>query len=83
MKPALMEVRDARLYLAEHATFEEYCLRRWAMKRRHAYRLLDAAAVVENVSNWTHDTTPSSEAVTRPLTRLEPEQQREAWRKAA
>ncbi|NJL33924.1 MAG: hypothetical protein HC893_08765 [Chloroflexaceae bacterium] len=43
---------------------------------------MDATEVVENVSNWTQ-TLPTNEAQARPLTRLkEPEQQREAWRRA-
>ena len=49
---ALMEIRDGRLYRAEFGTFEEYCNQRWGWERAHAYRLIDAAQVVENVSNW-------------------------------
>lgn len=48
------------------------------MERRQAYRLMDAAKVLENVSNWTQ-TLPQSESQARPLTSLEPEVQREAW----
>lgn len=75
---ALAEIRDRRLYREEHGTFEVYCEARWKMSRRQAYRLIDAADVVENVSNWSHPT-PASEAVARPLTGLPPAQQREAW----
>lgn len=76
---ALMEIRDGRLYRAEFGTFEEYCQERWGWERRHAYRLIDAAAAVENVSNWTQNQAPANEAQARPLTSLPPAQQREAW----
>lgn len=76
---ALMEIRDGRLYRAEYGTFEEYCQERWGWERRHAYRLIDAAAAVENVSNWTQNQVPANEAQARPLTSLPPAQQREAW----
>ena len=78
---ALMEIRDGRLYRAEFGTFEEYCQERWGWERRHAYRLIDAAAAVENVSNWTQNQAPANEAQARPLTSLPPAQQREAWQR--
>lgn len=40
--------------------------------------MIDAAGVVSNVSNWTQ-TVPKTESQARPLTKLEPEVQREAW----
>lgn len=68
---ALMTIRDQRLYRLAHSTFEEYCQQRWGMERRHAYRLMDAAAAVENVSHGTQ-IAPQSERQARPLTKLEP-----------
>lgn len=79
---ALARVRDLRLYRANHPTFEAYCQQRWGMERRHAYRLVDAAAVFENVSHGTHTHVPTNERQARPLTRLQPDQQREAWEQA-
>jgi len=75
---ALLEIRDSRLYKASYSTFEDYCKERWGWERRHAYRLIDAAQVVSNVSNWTQ-ILPTTESQARPLTQLEPEQQREVW----
>ncbi|MDP2676060.1 MAG: DNA N-6-adenine-methyltransferase [bacterium] len=75
---ALSEIRESRLYRAEYDTFEAYCHNKWNIERRQAYRLITAAAVVENVSNWTQ-TPPTNESQARPLTSLPPEQQREAW----
>ena len=54
----------------------------WPPMRRHrAYQLIEAVGAVSNVST-TVDIAPANEAQARPLTRLEPEQQREAWGRA-
>ncbi len=79
MANALLEIRDSRLYRQQFPTFEAYCRERWGFERRQAYRLIDAAAAVNNVSNWTQ-TVPQTESQARPLTRLEPEVQREVWK---
>jgi hypothetical protein len=48
---ALMAIRDDRLYRSTHATFDLYLNERWpSLGRSHAYRLIDAARVVEAVS---------------------------------
>lgn len=44
---ALLQIRDERLYRQEYRDFETYCQHRWAMTRRHANRLIDAAGVAE------------------------------------
>lgn len=77
---ALMEIRDKRLYRAEFGTFEEYCQERWGMKRAHAYRLIESAGVIANLSPI--GDIPKTESQARPLTRLEPQQQRDAWQQA-
>ena len=75
---AMAIIRDKRLYRADYKTFEEYCSTRWSLERRHAYRLMDASKVIENVSNWTQ-ILPATESQARPLTSLEPDQQRVVW----
>ncbi len=47
------------------------------MKERRAYQLLDAAEVVKNLGCTIVQ--PATESQARPLTRLEPEVQREVW----
>lgn len=107
---ALKELRDRRLYRSTHKTFEEYCEARFGFKRRHPYRLIEAAEVVDNLISGTQfegelDETqmcpngtqtesgtemcpngtqilPTSERQVRPLTPLEPDQQRHAWQMA-
>lgn len=78
---ALMEIRDSRLYRNSHATFEEYCRERWNIQRAHAYRLIEAATTV-NILSPIGDILPQTESQARPLTQLEPEQQREVWQRA-
>lgn len=87
---ALFEIRNMRLYRASHATFQDYCERRWNMTHRRANQLIGASAVIENIklgtvvpnSNNEVSLLPANEAQARPLTRLEPEQQIEAWNEA-
>ncbi|MBD2491215.1 hypothetical protein [Aulosira sp. FACHB-615] len=55
---ALRELRDRRLYRSTHKTFEEYCKDRFGFERRHPYRLIEAADVVDNLKmcpNWTQN----------------------------
>jgi 16S rRNA G966 N2-methylase RsmD len=47
---ALAAIRDARLYRADHATFEDYCRARWSLSRPRAYQLMDAADTAEEMS---------------------------------
>jgi hypothetical protein len=86
---ALAAIRDERLYRDGYETFEAYCKGRWGWERRHAYRLMDAAGVVANVSQGTHSRIkitlggppplPDSERVARPLTKLPADEQADAW----
>jgi hypothetical protein len=82
---ALMEIRDRELYKirngGEYATFEAYCKGAWDFSSRNAYHLIDAAMVIENVNNCSQKQ-PCTESQARPLARLEPDQQREAWQRA-
>jgi ParB family chromosome partitioning protein len=78
---ALLEIRDSRLYRIEHGTFETYCREKWGMSKQRANQLVSAASVVDTISKTTTTVVaPSSERQARPLTSLEPEIQREAWK---
>ena len=97
---ALQELRDRRLYRSTHKTFQEYCYERFGFERRHPYRLIDAASVVDNLQMCPDRTQietevgseemcpdrtqilPTNEYQIRPLTKLEPQEQREAWQMA-
>jgi hypothetical protein len=48
---ALTEIRDGRHYRKlSFKSFESYVRLRWDMGRSHAYRLIEAAAVIDNLS---------------------------------
>ncbi len=80
---ALTRVRDERLYLLSHESFEEYCAERWHLQRAHAYRLITAAGVVENVSHGGHDLPPpTKERQARALAKVPAAEQAEVWAKA-
>ncbi|MBA3584783.1 MAG: hypothetical protein H0W36_09720 [Gemmatimonadetes bacterium] len=71
---ALLEIRDARLYRASHATFEAYARERFQLARTTAYGYCDAARVLANVSPERHDLSLSH---LRALAPLEAGEQRE------
>lgn len=77
---ALTIIRDEKLYRHAFSTFEDYCKERWGFTRMRASQLIASAKVVANVNNCLQK--PTHESQTRPLARLEPEQQTEAWKKA-
>lgn len=82
---ALMELRDRRLYRSTHRTFEEYCKDRFGYSRRQPYLLMDAAVVFDNlVENCDRNDhiLPTNEWQIRPLSKLEPDIQPEAWEQA-
>jgi hypothetical protein len=76
---ALARIKAQKLYRASHDSFEAYCKDRWGFARAHAYRLIDAAKVAENVSPI-GDIPKESQA--RELARLPTAQQQDAWKEA-
>jgi len=82
---ALMDIRDKELYLlkngGEYQTIEAYCKGVWDFSRSRAYQLMESVDVRDNL--LTQDTLePLNEKQIRPLAKLEPDQQREAWQRA-
>lgn len=47
---ALFDIRNNKLYREKHSTFEEYCKQKWQIKRQRAYELMDAASIVNTLS---------------------------------
>lgn len=76
---ALLLIRDNRLYRTTYSTFEDYCNERWQLKQSQAYRLMDAAVVVENLKSSPIGELPINESQARPLTMLSPDEQVLAW----
>lgn len=90
---ALMELRNRRLYRSTHKTFEDYCRDRFDHSRQQSNYLIAAAEVYDNLTtigcqimeneDLTTNVTqilPTSERQVRPMTKLEPQQQQQAWR---
>ena len=82
---ALRELRDKRLYRSTHKTFENYCQERFGFGRSRSHRLIDAANIVESLTDNSillsngQQILPTNERQVRPLTKLEPLTQRQAW----
>jgi hypothetical protein len=74
---ALLSIREHRLYRETHRTFESYCDERLGFTKAHANRLIASVPVVKNLASI--DAKPKNLAQTRPLVRLTPDQQQQAW----
>ena len=80
---ALTEIRDGELYRAKYKDFEEYCRDRWGYGRTHAYRLMDAAGVIRDLSPIGDRVPgPANEAQVRELVQVPAEKRVEAWKKS-
>jgi hypothetical protein len=77
---ALTEIRDGRYYLKlSFKSFESYLRLRWDMGRSQAYRLIQAAYVIDNLSPI-GDVLPQNEAQARDLSKLDLFSQKKVWR---
>ena len=77
---ALKSIRDEKLYVEQHKTFEKYVADRWGMQKSQAYRLIESAEVVTNLSPIGDKfSLPTKESQTRELAVLPPEKQAEVW----
>ena len=77
---ALLEIQATRLYRETHATWEAYCLDRWGIGKSQAYRLIQAAEVVEDLSPIGGE--PPNERQARELVPLDADQRRRVWDEA-
>jgi len=77
---ALKEIRDGRHYhKLSFNSFESYVRLRWDLGRSHAYRLIEACCVIDNLSPI-GELLPQNEAQLRPLAKLDAFSQRRLWR---
>lgn len=78
---ALRQIRNEQLFRELlFDSFEAYVKERWDMARSHAYRLIEAANVIDNLSPIGDGILPENEAQTRPLARLKVFDQQQIWR---
>lgn len=78
---ALLEIRDQKLYNETHPTLEAWAKDRFSIARSRAYQLIDAVKIRDTLSTSV-DRLPANEYQIRPLAKLEPELQVEAWKNA-
>lgn len=71
---ALLAIREKRLYRADYANFQAYCVGRWQMSKTHANRMIDASEVADNLTPI--GVIPANEAQARELVKLAPLEQR-------
>lgn len=80
---ALKEIlKDHEIAWKTYGTFEDYCKSRFGMSRPRVAQILAATQAVDNIVTMVTKL-PTSERVARALVPLEPEQQRDVWKKAA
>ncbi|BBO74437.1 hypothetical protein DSCW_18540 [Desulfosarcina widdelii] len=81
---ALKEIKERELYRTTHDSWEQYVKDRFDIARSTSYQLTSGVEVVENVRNADIEFPffPEKEALVRPLTKLEPEEQPRAWKLA-
>lgn len=78
---ALKQIRNERLFKdLLFDRFETYVKQRWDMSRSQAYRLIEASAVVDNLSPIGDGALPANESQARALARYKKEEQRKIWR---
>jgi hypothetical protein len=65
--PALLIIRDSRLYREQYGTFEEYCNEKWGMTSGRARQLIGASEVMDNLKSDTIVTLPTTESQARPF----------------
>lgn len=75
---ALLLIRDKKLYLQTHDTFEEYCRQRWSMSARRTYQLIAAKDVADRVLSAGLPA-PENEAVARALSVVPKDEQIRIW----
>ncbi len=81
---ALRELHDRKLYRSTHSRFDHYCRDRFGFSQQNADLLIRAARVIDNLKVTTNGCNflPTSERQVRPLTKLEPDEQRQTWQQA-
>ena len=82
---ALTEIRDNKQYKENYSTFEDYCLERWDIKRRQAYKFIEASQVVsnlQNVPNLAQNEMPNNAGQVTEIAKAPQEEQAEVWETA-
>lgn len=76
---ALAEIKQLQLWRGSHESFPHFCRDKWDLGQSHAYRMIDASFVVENLSPIGERFLPQNESQVRPLTEFSKPEQLEIW----
>lgn len=79
---ALSEIKTQQLFLATHATWDDYCRERWGMASRTAYQAIKSASIVAGLISNGIETLPQTESVARELVSLPQSERKTAWLEA-
>lgn len=79
---ALAEIKDQKLFLATHGTWEDYCRQRWGMASRTAYQTIKSASVVAGLISSGIENAPQTESVARELVTVPASERKTAWLEA-
>jgi len=81
---SLRELRERRLYRSMHKTFDQYCRIRFGFTYRHGNQLIAGSLVIENLQMGTNRSQilPTKLEQVKPLTTLDPDEQRQVWDEA-
>lgn len=78
---SLKQIRNNKLYRELlYDSFGEYVKTRWDMAKSHAYRLIEASKVIDNLSPIGDTIVPSNEFQARVISRLPKRAQRRMWK---
>ncbi len=80
---ALREINTRKLYLLTHMSWAAYCEDRWKISRIHAYRMIEAMAIVDDLLPMGNGALPENERVARALGQVQAgEERRQVWEQA-
>jgi hypothetical protein len=79
---ALAEIKDQKLFLATHETWDDYCRQRWGMASRTAYQTIKSASVVAGLISSGVENAPQTESVARELVTVPASERKTAWLEA-
>jgi hypothetical protein len=80
---ALTEIRDNKLYREEFETFEDFCLETYKIGKAHAYRLISAGVVKEEMNSSPMGDMVQTERQARALAKVPKDQRAKVLEKAA
>jgi hypothetical protein len=78
---ALIEIRDRKLFRAEHSDFWQYCEARWGWKRRNALYLIESCESYESLPEGVQNFAQSA-STARELAKVKPSHLAEVLQKA-